>query len=86
MKEWSTIYDNTLELYHDIQKTSKEENIKKVSHKENLEQNQIHFNFNGSNLLNMENEIHCYYPEKIMRSAFKDYQILDATHDKSLWS
>lgn len=86
MKEWSTVYDNALELYHDIQKTSKEENIKKVSYKENLEQNQIHFNFNGSNLLSIENEIHCYYPEKIMRSAFKDCQILDATHDKSLWS
>jgi hypothetical protein len=34
----------------------------------------------------MENLVHCFYPEKIMRSAFKDYQIIDATHDKSLWT
>lgn len=86
MKEWTTIFDNALELYSDIQKTTPPENIKNLSKQNNLEQNQIYFNFENHNLLPIENDIHCYYPEKIIRSAFKNHQIIDATHNKDLWT
>jgi hypothetical protein len=85
MKEWTTIYDNVLELYRDIQKTSTHENVKHVKKTDNLEQNQFHFTFDIPHLLSIENDIHCFYPEKLMRPTFKNYQIIDATHDKSLW-
>jgi hypothetical protein len=47
---------------------------------------EISFKFVNQNVMLMENLVHCFYPEKIMRSAFKDYQIIDATHDNSLWT
>ena len=86
MKEWTTIFDNVLDLYKNIQMTTPLNSIKDVSRNDNLEQNQISFKFVNQNVMLMENLVHCFYPEKIMRSAFKDYQIIDATHDKSLWT
>jgi hypothetical protein len=83
MQKWTTVFDNVLEYYSDIQKTIPLEKTKHINPHKDPEQNQIHFKF--GNLIDIENQVHCYYPEKIMRSLFKDYQIIDATHGKDLW-
>jgi len=86
MKPWINIYDNVLNLYHDIQSTStKLEDIKNISYTENVINNEITFDIEIDQIPLIENYIHCYYPEKIMRSAFKNFKILDATHDKKIW-
>ena len=86
MKPWVNIYNNVLNLYQDIQSTStKLEDIKDISYNKNLKNNEIVFDIQIDQIPLIENYIHCYYPEKIMRSAFKDFKILDATHDQKIW-
>lgn len=85
MKIWNKFYDNLLINYRAIQKTShplEESHIKSTLDQENNEIT-IHFPLNQLNLI--ENHIHCFYPEKIMRVAFKDVKILNASEGNELW-
>jgi hypothetical protein len=83
MQKWTTAFDNVLEYYGNIQKTAPLETIKQAKRQDDLEQNQIYFMF--GNIFNAENQGHCYYPEKIIRSIFKHNPIIDATHGTDLW-
>jgi hypothetical protein len=86
MKPWSEIYNNSLNLYNDIQKTSIDLNkLENVKYEENIENNEITFYVLNSKLNLIENDIHCYYPEKIIRSAFKHLKIVDASHTTKIW-
>ena len=85
MKEWTTVFDNILESYNNIQVTTSLKSDKNIEFEEDLEENQIYVNFKKGYLEPMENQIHCYYPEKIIRYIFRNYQIIESTHDKSLW-
>jgi hypothetical protein len=84
MKPWFNIYDNALDYYYNIQKQQLNypEGVKYV---EKSEENEVIININISQTSLIENQIHCYYPEKIIRSAFKDIKIIDATHTTKLW-
>jgi hypothetical protein len=86
MKPWTEVYDNVLELYNDIQQTSK--NLKELKHlsiSPDIENNETIINFSLDQLNLIENDIHCYYPEKIIRSAFKHLKIIDASHTTKIW-
>jgi hypothetical protein len=86
MKPWTEVYDNVLELYNDIQQTSK--NLKELKHLSitpDIENNETIINFSLDQLNLIENDIHCYYPEKIIRSAFKHLKIIDASHTTKIW-
>jgi len=78
MKPWLTIYDDALTHYSKIQKKSIKLNDKKlvdcIKVEDHLTENEIHISFNQYiNLI--ENDVHCFYPEKLMRVAFKDLKI-----------
>jgi hypothetical protein len=86
MKNWTTVYDNVLKLYRQIQKTMlPHRELTNVIFQERPERNEVILTVNGEDIDLVENYIHSYYPEKIMRVAFKEAQIIDATHDKSIW-
>jgi hypothetical protein len=86
MEPWVNVFDNCLDLYNDIQQSGpKLEDIEGVHYTEYKENNEIIFGIRVPQLLLIENYIHCYYPEKIMRSAFKDKKIINATHSTKLW-
>jgi hypothetical protein len=85
MKKWTTIFDNILKIYGNIQNTTPLKHIPNATYEENPEENQVHFKFEKGYLKLIENEIHCYYPEKVMRSLFKEYQIIESSRDKTLW-
>jgi hypothetical protein len=86
MNIWNQIYTDALEIYHDIQKlTPKLEDLVDVSYIENLENNEVKLNFTGDTLHLIENYAHCFYPEKLMRVAFKDVKIINATNDNEIW-
>jgi hypothetical protein len=86
MNKWNSFYNNLLKDYNSIQKQSNNlSEIPHISYKENLEKNEITIVVPPSNFNIIENDIHCYYPEKIMRSTFKNAKIVGATYDKKLW-
>ena len=86
MSIWNTFYDNLLKNYHDIQKsTPNPPPSNQLQYKSNLDENEILVSLPTNNWNLIENEIHCFYPEKIMRSSFKDVKILSATIDKQIW-
>lgn len=86
MKPWIKIYDDCLELYNNIQQTSKKlEEMHGVNINHRPENNEVVFNFGLNQLHLIENDVHCYYPEKIIRSAFKHLKIVDASHTTKIW-
>jgi hypothetical protein len=86
MNIWNQIYTDALEIYYNIQKlTPKLEDLVNISYVENLENNEIKLNFLPNALHLIENYAHCWYPEKLMRSAFKDIKIINAINDNKIW-
>ena len=85
MKNWSRVYDDVLDLYADIQGVDHELSRIGIPYVESQHTNEVTFYPRIDNLIVIENNIHCYYPEKIMRSLFKDVKIIDATHNKDIW-
>jgi len=86
MSEWNIFYDKLLDKYYDIQETALSPQIPhEIECIENIENNEILVKLPTGNWNLIENNVHCYYPEKIMRSFFKDYKIIGATGDKKLW-
>jgi hypothetical protein len=86
MDKWNSFYNNLLEDYKNIQKQSKNlDEIPHISYKKNLEENEIMIMVPSSHFNIIENDVHCYYPEKIMRLTFKNTKIIGATHNKKLW-
>lgn len=87
MSVWGTFYDNLLENYYDIQKTALDFKVlQKIQCIEKLEENEILVKPLISDLNLIENDVHCFYPEKIIRAAFKNSKIVGATGDKKLWN
>jgi len=83
MKPWKTIYDDAIKHYEAIQKTSIDIDNSELNHitiKPELDHNEIHITFPISNINMIENDIHCFYPEKLMRVAFKDVKILNSNN------
>jgi hypothetical protein len=85
MKIWNTFYDNLLTNYSDIQETSHSLQESNIPYVPLPEENEIVINFPTNQLELIENHIHCFYPEKIMRVAFKNVQILRASESNELW-
>jgi hypothetical protein len=87
MKNWTSVYDNCLSLYRQLQELMPplEKLDSKVSYKEKPESNEVILTVEYKDFKLIENYIHGYYPEKIMRVAFKEAQIVNATHDKTIW-
>lgn len=86
MSKWNKFYDDVLENYHAIQKTvTKPKTSNQLQCTENPEENETLVALPTGNWSLIENDVHCFYPEKIMRSVFKADKILDATHDKQVW-
>jgi len=86
MKKWNTFYDNLLENYYEIQKTvTNQNNTKELNFIQKPEDNEVLVSLPTCNWNLIENNIHCFYPEKIMRTVFKDIKILPATVDKQIW-
>jgi hypothetical protein len=86
MSKWNTFYDNVLENYHSIQKTKLNPQISnelQCIHKS--EDNETLVVLPTGNWSIIENDVHCFYPEKLIRVAFQDDKILSATHDKHVW-
>jgi hypothetical protein len=86
MSKWNTFYDNVLENYHSIQKTKLNPQISnqlQCIHKP--EDNETMVVLPTGNWSIIENDVHCFYPEKLMRVSFQDDKILSATHDKLVW-
>jgi len=86
MKQWKHFYDDILENYYSIQETAKDpttHNTVKYVHDE--KNNEVTLIPPISELILIENDIHCYYPEKLMRVFFKQNKIVGATPDLSLW-
>lgn len=86
MKKWNHFYDNLLESYYQIQQerdininTSQLQFIEMPQNNETL----VVLPTGDWNLI--ENHVHCYYPEKIMRSVFKDNKIVPASFNKDIW-
>jgi hypothetical protein len=86
MSKWNSFYDNILIDYQSIQSTAKNAlkhpDITVIDHPET---NEITLIPPTTQLSLIENDIHCYYPEKIMRVTFKDIKVLGASPDKKLW-
>ena len=87
MKNWTSVYDNCLSLYRQLQELMPplEKLDSRISYNERPEDNEVILTLDYQNFKLIENYIHSYYPEKIMRAAFKEAQIVDATHDKTIW-
>lgn len=86
MSKWTSFYDNILTDYQSIQSTAKNAlNHPDVAVAHHLETNEIILTPSVSKLSVIENDIHCYYPEKVMRVTFKDAKVLGASPDKNLW-
>ena len=78
MAPWRYIYDNAFSYYSEIQKTSIDLTDKKlhgVRIQQMLHDNEIHMTFPHDQIVMIENDIHCFYPEKLMRVAFKDRKV-----------
>jgi len=85
MKKWNTFYDTFLTNYTTIQKTGPDINdIKQLTPKK-INDNEILINMSIDNIPLIENNVHCIYPEKVIRVTFKDNIILGATNSKELW-
>jgi hypothetical protein len=86
MKKWNHFYDNILESYYEIQKEHDTNiNTPQLQFEEMLENNETLVKLPTGNWNLIENHVHCYYPEKIMRSVFKDDKILPASANKDIW-
>jgi hypothetical protein len=87
MSVWNTFYDNILKNYYDIQKTKPNvSSTPQLHYIPKLEENEMLVSLPTNDWALIENEVHCFYPEKLMRPAFKDIKILSATHDKQIWA
>lgn len=78
MKPWLGIFDDALNYYHNIQKKSidiSELAAKQIHVEKMLHENEIHITFPIERLHMIENDVHCFYPEKIMRVAFNDMKL-----------
>jgi nucleoside-diphosphate-sugar epimerase len=86
MKKWNTFYDTVLETYYDIQKTVPEPKLNnELQCIPKPETNETMVVLPTGNWFKIENDVHCFYPEKLMRVTFKDTKILSATADKQIW-
>jgi|688.fasta_scaffold156096_2 hypothetical protein len=86
MSIWNTFFDNLLENYYNIQLLAPKGTNQKISYIDTPEQNEVLVKMSTNELHLIENHVHCYYPEKIIRSAFKDVKIVGASADKSIWT
>ncbi len=88
MNKWSKIYDNLLPTYKLIQsKSTPLKQISGINYDIDVDSNEVIFKFNIDQLMQIENTIHCFYPEKLLRVIFKDEKILNASlKDYSLWN
>ncbi len=68
-----------------IQKTVQPKSSNQLQCIENPEENETLIALPTKNWSLIENEVHCFYPEKIMRAVFRNDKILSATHDKQVW-
>jgi hypothetical protein len=80
MTPWRTFYDDTMDNYGKIQKTSADLSSAHLQpyirvHSDPNE-NETYIHFNHDHLILIENDVHCFYPEKVMRVAFKDMKII----------
>jgi hypothetical protein len=80
MSPWRTFYDDTMDNYGKIQKKSVDLSSAHLQpyirvHSDPNE-NETYIHFDHSHLILIENDIHCFYPEKVMRVAFKDMKII----------
>jgi hypothetical protein len=84
MNTWKTFYDNILTNYYNIQVAN---NVRhpRINYTENVPENEIVAMMSTNELHLIENDVHCYYPEKIIRSAFKDYKIIGAAKVYEIW-
>jgi hypothetical protein len=85
MNIWNQFYDDILTNYEAIQKTSTPLKESGIKFKQDLKNNEVIINFSPNQLNLIENHIHCFYPEKIMRVAFKDVKVVGASPIKELW-
>jgi hypothetical protein len=86
MKKWNTFYDTVLETYYAIQKTVTHPKISsELQYIPKPETNETLVVLPTGNWFKIENDVHCFYPEKLMRVTFKDDKILEATADKKIW-
>ena len=86
MSKWNKFYDDVLENYHAIQKTvTKPKTSNQLQCTEKPEENETLVALPTGNWSLIENDVHCFYPEKIMRAVFKADKIIGATHDKQVW-
>ena len=86
MSNWKTFYDNVLQNYYEIQKTvPKVDTSFQLQCIPKVETNEMLVILPTGNWYKIENDVHCYYPEKLMRVAFKDCKIINATIDKTIW-
>lgn len=84
MNKWKSFFDNLLEDYNNIQSTTGITD--KLEIEERTDKNEVLIKVPINLIPLIENDVHCFYPEKIMRSTFKDVKILGATNDKSIWN
>ena len=90
MNKWSKAYDNLLPTYGLIQSKSipleQIEQVSKIKYNIDNDNNEIIFKFDPEQLIQIENTIHCFYPEKLLRVIFKDEKILNASlKNYNLW-
>lgn len=86
MSKWNKFYDNLLENYYEIQKTNlNPPSTHELQFIKNPQENEISVILPTGNWNIIENNVHCFYPEKIIRSVFKDNKIIGASNDKKLW-
>jgi hypothetical protein len=86
MYNWLTFYDKLLDNYHDIQKTIPQLKTQHgLEYINKLEENEILISLPTGNWFLIENDVHCFYPEKLIRSSFRNNKIVGAESDKKLW-
>lgn len=80
MTPWRTFYDDTMDNYGKIQEKSvslSSDHLQRyIKVDSNPNENEIYVTFDHDRLILIENDVHCFYPEKIMRVAFKDVKII----------
>jgi hypothetical protein len=85
MNKWNKFYDDLLPNYQTIQKTTFPFNeVLTIKYKEYKENNEVVIT--PLKIDTIENDIHCFYPEKLMRVSFKDVKVVGASSGKKLWA
>lgn len=83
MFKWNSFFDNLLKDYESIQSTTGISS--QLAYEERLDKNEVLIKVQFDQIHLIENDVHCFYPEKIMRATFKDVKIIGASADKTIW-